>query len=180
VIDVREPSARILVLLVVLVASVSCGGPPLPSASRAGSDEAITADPSWMAGIDVGPGMLTKPWLPPWAGAATPPEIAERSNLRFCGVELAPQAADPVVRRCFRESVAAALDVEFARIETTTEGDPIATIYGFEPPAFVMLVDSTQDAFGVGAWTVVTCQGLVDDPMTVFRFDGCTEGRTFR
>jgi hypothetical protein len=134
-----------------------------------------------MAGIDVGPGMLTKPWLPPWAGAATPPAIAERAGLRFCGVELAPRAADPVVRRCFRESVAAALDVEFARIETTTEGDPIATIYGFEPPgAFVMLVDSTQDAFGAGAWTVVTCQGLVVNLVTEFSFDRCTEGRTFR
>jgi hypothetical protein len=134
-----------------------------------------------MAGIDVGPGMLTKPWLPPWAGPRTPPEIGERAALRFCGVELAPQAADPVVRRCFRESVAAALDVEFARIETTTEGDPIATIYGFEPPgAFVMLVDSTQDAFGAGAWTVVTCQGLVVNLVTEFSFDGCTEGRTFR
>jgi hypothetical protein len=125
--------------------------------------------------------LLARPWLPPWAGPRTPPEIGERAGLRFCGVEQGPRPADPSIRRCFRDSVAAGFDIEFARIETTTEGDPIATIYGFEPPdAFVMLVDSTHDAFGAGAWTVVTCQGLVDDPMTVFSFDGCTEGRTFR
>jgi hypothetical protein len=134
-----------------------------------------------MADIDVGPGILTKPWLPPWAGPATPPEIGERANLRFCGVEIAPQVADPAVRTCFRESVAAALDVEFARIETTTEGDPIATVYEFDPPgSFQQLVDSTQDAFGARAWTVVICQRIVDDPLTQFRFEGCSDGPTFR
>jgi hypothetical protein len=125
--------------------------------------------------------MLQRPWLPPWSGPATPAEIGERANLRFCGVEIAPQVADAAIRRCFKESAEAGLDVEFARIETTVEGDPIATVYEFDPPAsFQMLVDSTQDAFGARAWTVVICQSVVADPATLFRFEGCTDGPIFR
>ena len=88
---------------------------------------------------------------------------------------------DRAVRACFGEAVLAGLDIEFARIESTMEGDPIATVYSFEPPgSFVMLHDSTQDSFGSGGWTVTVCNRIVNDPNEVFRFDGCGEGEILR
>jgi hypothetical protein len=184
----RQPGlgARAIVWLGFVVVAASCGSPaPSPSLASIATNALPSAisseDPTPVAGVAGQPVLLAKPWLPPWAGPATPPEIGERPNLRFCGVEVGPAAADPAVRSCFRNAIAAGLDVEFARIETTTEGDPIATVYEFDPPSsFQQLVDSTQDAFGAKAWTVVICRQIVNDPVTQFHFDGCSEGPRFR
>lgn len=126
---------------------------------------------------------LANPWMPPWSGPEAPPEIAERAGRSFCGVEVGPDPVDRRIRSCFLDVVAAGRDIEFARIETTDAGDPIATIYGFEPvepPTFVVITDTTQDAFGVRAWTVAICKSMVEDPQTVFHFVGCVDGPTFR
>ena len=162
----------------IVLLAVACAAPP-PSTAPPPSN------PTPVAGAETpAPGavtVLTTPWLPPWSGPATPPEIAERAGLRFCGVEQGPGPVDLAIRRCFVDSVTSGQDIEFARIEPTTEGDPIATVYGFEPPdGYVILYDSTQDAFGARGWQVTTCASIVADAVEVFRYEGCEEGPLFR
>jgi hypothetical protein len=124
--------------------------------------------------------VLNKPWLPPWVGPNTPPQIAERAALRFCGVEQGPPI-DRAIRACFLDAVRAERDIEFARIEPTIEGDPIATVFGFEPGGgFSMAVDSTQDAYGFPGWSVSFCTRILPDEETVFAMDGCVSGPQFR
>jgi hypothetical protein len=124
--------------------------------------------------------VLDKPWLPPWYGPDTPPEIAERAGLRFCGVEEGPLISREI-RACFLAEASAGRDIEFARVEPTTEGDPIATVFGFEPGAGLsMAVDSTQDKFGVPAWSVSFCRRIVPDASIVFELVDCVSGPSFR
>ena len=62
----------------------------------------------------------------------TPVEVVTRSALPFCGVE---QGAGPgitinaEVRSCFLGGYQDGTGAEFASIQTTMEGDPIATIW---------------------------------------------------
>lgn len=124
--------------------------------------------------------VLDKPWLPPWAGPNTPPEIPERAGLRFCGLEQGP-AIDPDIRNCFVAAVVAGRDIEFARIESSVEGDPIATVFGFEPSGgFSMATDSTQDRYGFPGWSISFCSRIIPDKATVFVMDACVTGPTFR
>lgn len=159
----------------------SVSAPPIASPSPPGT--VVPATPS----LDPTPapiaGQVTElaaPWMPPWTGPNAPVEIAERAGHRFCGVEIGPGPVNPAIRSCFLAEAAAGREIEFARIATTIEGDPIATIYGFEPPAYVILSDSTQDAFGPNAWTVSWCASVVKDPVDAFRFVECVDGPTFR
>ena len=119
-------------------------------------------------------------WLPPWADAATPVEVATRSALPFCGIE---QGAGPgitinaEVRGCFVSGYRDGTGAEFASIQTSVEGDPIATIYRTVPGGGVeMLVDTTQDRFGEKVWRRTTCRVLINDQREVFGVDGCDEG----
>jgi hypothetical protein len=162
-----------IVIPVVLCAACATSPAPTP---------APIADPTPVVAASDGPvavSVLAKPWMPPWSGPGAPPEIAERAGLRFCGVEQGPGPIDRAIRECFVAAIAAGRDIEFARIETTVEGDPIATVYGFEPPAgYVMLVDSSQDDFGFPGWTVLNCASVANDAVEVFRYEGCSESGT--
>jgi hypothetical protein len=81
------------------------------------------------------------------------------------------------VRGCFLAGYRDGTGVEFASIQTTTEGDPIATIWRTLPGGGVeLLVDATQDAFGEKVWRRTTCRILVNDQREVFGPDGCDEG----
>ena len=167
----------LLGLCVLILAAAACASPapvtPIPtpgptpanaSADGAAPDRVVVRD---------------KPWLPPWSGRDTPPEIAERAGLRFCGVEEGP-LFDVEIRQCFVDSVIAGRDIEFGRIEPTTEGDPIATIFSFEPPGrFSMALDSTQDKYGVPGWSVTFCDVMIPDPESVFELNGCVSGPTY-
>lgn len=155
----------------------------VPASTVAGSAEPTATDEPVLTPV---PGELTelaRPWMPPWSGPNAPPEIAERPGLRFCGVELPPPAFDRAVRECFLREVDQGRNIEFARIDTTDGGDPIAKVFAFEPvepPAFVILTDSTQDALRAPAWTVAICRSIVNgDPETMFRFGDCVNGPTY-
>jgi hypothetical protein len=155
------------------VTSMSCANPVAPTATPEAPSAAAQPEP---AGVVV----LDKPWLPPWSGPNTPPEIAERAGLRFCGVEQGPEVSREI-RACFLAEATAGRDIEFARVEPTTEGDPIATVFGFEPGAGLsMAVDSTQDKFGVPAWSVSFCRRIVPDASMVFELVDCVSGPSFR
>ena len=98
----------------------------------------------------------------------------------FCGIE---QGAGPgitinaEVRSCFLGGYRDGTGAEFASIETSIEGDPIATIWRTIPGGGVeMLVDATQDRFGSGGWSRTVCRQLVSDQREVFVADGCDEG----
>lgn len=122
---VRCSVAVVIVWAAMLLAmAAACSLPPGPTSAP--SSVAPSEPP--LGGVQV----LAKPWLPPWAGPGAPPEIAERAAHRFCGVEQAPGPANRDVRACFLDSVAAGFDIEFATVGSTKEGDPIATVYGFE------------------------------------------------
>ena len=194
---------RALVALTAVVVTIgACLSPVPPSVSPASSQSPAPSSPSDLPG-SIAPtppspeptpapnaGQVTElavPWMPPWSGPNAPEEITERAAHRFCGVEIGPGPVDPAIRVCFLAEIAEGRVIEFARIETTIEGDPIATIYAFEPvepPAFSILTDSTQDAFGPHAWTVSWCGSMVKDPVDRFRFiecvDECVDGPTFR
>lgn len=165
----------VVLVLLGLTLATGCAGPTPTAGSIAPTPSAASSDQAAQGVI-----VLPKPWLPPWAGPNTPVEIAERAALRFCGVEGGPEI-DVGVRSCFLDAVAAGRDIEFARVASSTEGDPIATVFGFEPDGgFVMLTDSTQDRFGVRAWTVAFCARLVNDRDTIFRLDECRTGPEYR
>ena len=154
-------------------ASTSCANNVAPTASPEVPSAVTQPEP---AGVVV----LENPWLPPWSGPDTPPEIAERAGLRFCGVEQGPEVSREI-RACFLTEASAGRNIEFARIEPTTEGDPIATVFGFEPGAGLsMAVDSTQDKFGVPAWSVSFCRRIVPDASMVFELEDCVSGPSFR
>jgi hypothetical protein len=153
-----------LVLLLAALAVAGCTTTPAASPS---------ADPTPGDQGQPAPGMLAEPWLPPWAGPETPVEIAGRQGVPFCGVEDA--TIDVRIRSCFAEAVRRGDHVEFARLATTTEGDPIATVFVFEPPeSFVLLIDSSQDQWGHPGWQVFTCEAI-EDAAEVVRFDGCAQ-----
>jgi hypothetical protein len=117
-------------------------------------------------------------WLPPWAGDDVPEAVAQRTALPFCGVErqglrLMP-FVDPVVRSCFLEALRGGQAAEFARIQATTEGDPVATIYRHEPGiGILVLIDSTQDAYGTPVWTRTRCGQWVEELTVLFRPIAC-------
>ena len=165
-----------MMVAMIAVAASACAAPPAPSLSAA-------PDPTPVIGAasdgPVAVTVLAKPWMPPWSGPAAPPELAERAGLRFCGVEQGPGPIDRAIRTCFVAAVAAGRDIEFARIATTIAGDPLATVYAFEPPdGFVMLVDSSQDAWGFPGWTVLDCASISTDAAEVFRYEACSESGT--
>ena len=81
------------------------------------------------------------------------------------------------VRGCFVAGYRDGTGAEFASIQTSMEGDPIATIYRTVPGGGVeLLVDSTQDRFGEKVWRRTTCRVLLNDQREVFGLDGCDEG----
>jgi hypothetical protein len=107
-----------------------------------------------------------------------------RSPLPFCGVE---QGAGPgvtanaEVRGCFLDAYREGTGAEYASIQMTIEGDPIATIMRTLPGGGVeLLIDSTQDQYGEAHWRRITCRTVVIDPRDVFGPDGCDEGTLIR
>jgi hypothetical protein len=174
---VRGPFGVIVVMTIAGALGAACAAPPAPSLPASPDPTPVVPAADGPVAVTV----LAKPWMPPWSGPGAPPEIAERAGLRFCGVEHGPGPIDLAIRECFVDSIAAGRDIEFARIETTIEGDPTATVYGFEPPdGYVMLVDSSQDAFGFPGWTVLTCASVETDAAEVFRYEDCKDGPVFR
>ena len=119
-------------------------------------------------------------WLPPWADAATPVEVATRSALPFCGVEHGAGPGITInadVRSCFLGGYRDGTGAEFASIQTSIEGAPIATIWRTIPGGGVeLLLDATQDAFGSRGWMRTICRQLVSEQREVFGIDGCDEG----
>jgi hypothetical protein len=117
--------------------------------------------------------------MPPWAGADAPAAVVARPALPFCGVERGPGPGITInaeVRGCFLAGYRDGTGAEFASIQTTVEGDPIATIWRTLPGGGVeLLVDSSQDAFGSGGWVRTVCRQLVVDQREVFGTDGCDE-----
>jgi hypothetical protein len=162
-----------LALALAVIVPAACAGPapatPVPTANSTATETAADAQPA----------LLANPWMPPWTGPNVAPEIAERAGHRFCGVEHGPPI-DRAIRACFVNEVTAGREIEFARIEPTIEGDPIATVFGFEPEGgFSTAVDSTQDRFGAPGWSVFFCTRIVPDPDAVFVMDGCVAGPVF-
>jgi hypothetical protein len=122
-------------------------------------------------------------WLPPWAGAATPPAVLTRSVLPFCGVEEGGLrgSIDADVRDCFLAALRAGRAAEFASIHSTTEGDPVATIVrALAGGGLEFLDDSTQDTFGSRAWTRTVCRGFTEDQESGFIGDRCDEAVVIR
>lgn len=122
---------------------------------------------------------VTLVWLPPWSADDVPEAVARRTALPFCGVErqggrTLPTFVDEAVRSCFLDALRGGRAVEFARIHSTTEGDPIATIYRYEPGiGVVVLIDSTQDDYGTQAWHRMRCERWVEQPNVLFRPVAC-------
>ena len=123
-------------------------------------------------GLGFGFGCHQPPGCPRGPTTTTPAEVATRSALPFCGVE---QGAGPgitinaEVRSCFVGGYRDGTGAEFASIQTSMEGDPIATIYRTVPGGGIeMLVDSTQDRFGEKGGRRTTCRVLLNDPREVF------------
>ncbi len=119
-------------------------------------------------------------WLPSWAAPDTPAAVINRSPLPFCGVE---QGAGPgvtvnaEVRGCFLGAYREGTGAEYASIQMTIEGDPIATIMRTLPGGGVeLLIDSTQDQYGEDHWRRITCRTVAIDPRDVFGPDQCDEG----
>lgn len=164
-----------IVATVVLVLACARGGAP---ASSPGPTASPTPSPS--PSVAIGPEV----WLPEWADARIPDEVVNRRPLPFCGIEEAPvprpgEYIDATVRNCFWSAKLDGREAEFASVQPTMEGDAIATIYRLRPDGGVDLVlDSTQDRFGGGGWTITTCDRLVQEAGDrLFGVDGCGEGR---
>jgi hypothetical protein len=119
-------------------------------------------------------------WLPSWATPDTPAAVIDRSPLPFCGVEQGTGPAVTVnaeVRGCFLGAYREGTGAEYASIQMTIEGDPIATIMRTLPGGGVqLLIDSTQDQYGEDHWRQITCRAVVIDPRNVFGPDQCDEG----
>jgi hypothetical protein len=123
-------------------------------------------------------------WLPEWADARTPAAVVNRRPLPFCGVEEAPaprpvEYIDATVRNCFWSAKLDGREAEFVSVQTTMEGGRIAAIYRLRPDGGVdLLFDATQDSFGSGGWSILSCEQLVADPGDrLFSEDGCDEGQ---
>ena len=158
--------------LVVLVAMIAACGPapaspaspdaPTPVATPGSAGTGVPGSPS------AGPAAPTV-WLPPWSVEVdVPAEVAQRRPLPFCGLERAPAPSpgefiDRAVRLCFWNAHLAGTEAEFASVQTTIEGAPIATIYRLAADGSVeVLTDFTQDPFGPGGWQVATCAEVVE------------------
>ena len=123
-------------------------------------------------------------WLPQWADARTPEAVVNRRPLPFCGVEEAPvplpgEYTDATIRNCFWAAKLDGREAEFASVQPTMEGDKIAAIYRLRLDGGVdLMLDSTQDRFGGGGWTITTCERLVEEAGDrLFGVDGCGEGQ---
>ena len=163
------------VIATALLCLVAACGSPSPSVSPSASSVA----PATSASAAASPSPAAA-WLPPWTGPDAPAEVVSRSVLPFCGIEQGAGPAltiNPEVRGCFLAGYRDGTGAEFASIQTTIEGDPIATIWRTVPGGGVeLLVDATQDKFGSGTWMRTTCRQLVNDQREVFGTDGCDEG----
>jgi hypothetical protein len=182
VVQVRASLALVAVSVLMLVLG-ACTQTPQGLASPAASTAPPSAGASGpspdggSAGPDGSAGSAgASVWLPDWADdTAVPPEVADREPVRFCGLEKAPAAApvehiDAVVRKCFWDVWLAGGSAEFASVQTTMEGDPVASVYRLPGDgSIVILTDGSQDRFGSGGWTLTRCGELVED----------TEGRAF-
>ena len=163
---------RAVIAIAFLCLVAACAPAPSPSPSSVAPAPSAAGSASASA--------APAAWLPPWADATTPVEVATRTALPFCGVE---QGAGPgitinaEVRSCFLGGYQDDTGAEFASIQSTMEGDPIATIWRTIPGGGVeMLYDATQDKFGAKVWRRTTCRVLVSDQQEVFVADQCDEG----
>jgi hypothetical protein len=168
-------AATAIAAMAVIVMGCDSGG---QGASSPGADGTGAAEisPSAPAGPAV--------WLPEWADARTPEQVVNRRPLPFCGVEEAPvprpgEYMDATVRNCFWAAKLDGREAEFASVQPTMEGDRIAAIYRLRPDGGVdLFLDSTQDQFGGGGWTITACDRLVEEAGDrLFGVDGCGEGR---
>ncbi len=166
---------RGLVLLVLAIPAVAgcspAAGPsasPSPSLSTAPSvapPDGTSPAASGASGSSTTTGNV---WLPEWADDTIPQDIANRRPLPFCGLEQAPapvagEFIDPAVRACFWNAWLNESSAEFASVQSTMEGDPIATIWRLKGDGSIdLLVDGSQDRFGSGGWTASSCESLVE------------------
>jgi hypothetical protein len=167
-------AAAMAVMAAVVMGCGSAGGSassPGPNGTAAGEAPSSTA---------TGPEV----WLPEWADARTPAAVVNRRPLPLCGVEEAPvprpgEFIDATVRNCFWAAKLDGREAEFVSVQPTMEGDRIATIYRLRPDGGVdVMLDSTQDRFGGGGWTLTTCDKLVEEAgERLFAVDGCGEGQ---
>jgi hypothetical protein len=140
-------------------APASTGASPSAEASASHSASGA-AEPGGTASGDV--------WLPDWADASVPDEVANRRVLPFCGIERppAPQPGifvDRIVRLCFWDAAQNGEEAEWVSIQSTMEGGTIATVYrALRDGTVEVLMDTTQDPFGAGAWIRNTCREVVE------------------
>ncbi len=184
----RSVAGRPLLACLFAVLIAGCGGTgaapwaSAPGAAGPSPSEAPTGStPDAPSGAPAGGGEV---WLPEWAGADAPPEVAARRPLPFCGLERAPAPqpgifVDRSVRLCFWNAHLAGTEAEFASVQTTMEGAPIATIYRLAADGTVeVLTDFTQDPFGGGTWLVSTCSEVIEaEGPDLLGVDDCDEGR---
>jgi hypothetical protein len=106
--------------------------------------------------------------------------VVGRSPLPFCGIEQGSGPAQTInieIRRCFLAGYQDGTGAEFASVQATMEGDPIATIWRTLPDGRVeLLIDATQDAFGEMVWRRMICGRLVTDQGEVIAVEACDEG----
>jgi len=176
---------RVTAWAVAMVAVVGCSSGLSPVSSpvgsgAGGSSPASSPTPSPSPSAPEGPTV----WLPERVDARTPESVVIRRPLPFCGVEEAPvprpgEYFDATIRNCFWAAKLDRREAEFVSVQPTMEGDRIATIYRLRPDGGVdLLLDSTQDRFGGGGWTVTTCDRLVAEPGDrLFGPDACGEPR---
>ena len=170
-------AAAVMAVMAVLVLGCASGG---------GGSPVISPGPNGTAAGETSPTAPAGPevWLPEWADARTPDQVVNRRPLPFCGVEEAAlprpgEYTDATVRNCFWAAKLDGREAEFVSVQPTMEGDRIATIYRLRPDGGVdVLLDSTQDRFGGGGWTITTCDRLVEEAGDrLFGVDGCGEGQ---
>jgi hypothetical protein len=89
---------------------------------------------------------------------------------------------DRAVRLCFWNAHLGHTEAEFASVQTTIEGAPIATIYRLSADGQVeVLTDFTQDNFGPGTWLVSKCANVVEgEGDQLLGVAECDEGRPLR
>jgi hypothetical protein len=169
---------RAVFVATLLCLVAACAPAPAPSVSDPASSVAPTDS---VAPADVAAASpVATAWLPSWATPETPAAVIDRSPLPFCGVEQGTGPGPTVnaeVRGCFLGAYRDGSGAEYASIQMTIEGDPIATIMRTLPGGGVeLLIDSTQDQYGEAQWRRITCRSVVIDPRNVFGPDGCDEG----
>ena len=163
---------RVGLAIALLWIVAACMPAPAPTATTSSPSLAPTdlASASRVAGS----------WLPPWTTPDGPAAIVNRAPLPFCGVEQGTGPAVAVnaeVRGCFLGAYRDGTGAEYASIQMTIEGDPIATIMRTLSGGGVeLLIDSTQDQYGEDHWRRITCRTIVIDPRQIFGPDGCDEG----